>query len=96
MTIGIRVKRCGNTAASTLSLGQNLDLYYSYDTIIGFRNGNSVVVMRNYWGPTTGRHINAIDPDVSHRVSEDEFEKKLSYALASRGVPAELIVERRN
>jgi len=51
--------------SSRVALGSGLTLYFSYETLIGFSvdsfAGSANVVCRNVWGPTTGRHLNAID-----------------------------------
>lgn len=37
------------------------DLYFSYCTLIAFRHHDKLFVRENQWGPTTGKHLNAID-----------------------------------
>lgn len=50
------------------------DYYFSYKTMVAFRGPDGrLVVLRNYWGSTTGRHLNAINDDKKSRVSQDEF-----------------------
>ena len=40
----------------------DLDVYFSYKTPVAFRApGFGLVVRENEWGPTTGKHLNAID-----------------------------------
>ena len=34
-----------------------------------------------YWGPTTGKHLNAIDSDKSRRIPGDKFEALLAEAF---------------
>lgn len=58
-------------------------IYYSYDTIVAFRGTNSKgvyfdCVIKNYWGNTTGKHLNFINPDKKIRLSKDDFEKQLN------------------
>jgi len=54
-------------------------LWFSYNTLIAFQIGdNSRVVSENCWGPTTGKHLNALGGDLSgkkYRVSRAEFER---------------------
>ena len=39
-----------------------LSIWWSYSTVIGFATpDNGRIVRRNEWGPTTGKHLNAID-----------------------------------
>jgi hypothetical protein len=47
--------------ALVFSMG-TIDVYFSYQTIVAFRSDETgLIVRRNEWGPTTGRHLNAID-----------------------------------
>lgn len=60
-----------------------VDIYYSYQTPVAFRTADGVTVVReNAWGPTTGKHLNAIDGGdraaKAARVSGAEFERMLS------------------
>jgi hypothetical protein len=65
----------------------NLELWYSYRTIVAFRApGYGLTVRENDWGPTTGKHLNAVEPDKSKRISGKEFERQLSEVLKSFGL----------
>ena len=58
-----------------------LDLWYSYKTVIAFRTpATGLVVSENLWGPTTGKHINAISRD--HRTPRTEFQARLDEVMA--------------
>lgn len=35
--------------------------WFSYKTLVAFRKGGRTYVRQNDWGPTTGKHLNAID-----------------------------------
>lgn len=50
-------------------------VWFSYRTPIAFCVKGETVVRRNEWGPTTGRHLNAIDADKSTRVSTEDFQR---------------------
>lgn len=52
-------------------------VWFSYQTAIAFQvDGHARVVRQNAWGPTTGKHLNAIDDgDKANRVSSEEFER---------------------
>ena len=73
-----------------LGLG-DLTIWYSYMTPIAFEtrsdHGHRLtrVVLQNVWGPTTGKHLNAIDGGgedaKKNRVSSDVFDKALDQAL---------------
>lgn len=66
----------------------DLDLWFSYRTVVGFRSGwGTIVVSENLWGPTTGKHLGMIGSgDKRDRLPRDEFEAKLSEALNGLGV----------
>lgn len=52
------------------------DFYFSYKTLVAFRApGFGLVCRENEWGPTTGKHLNSIEPDKKARVSGEEFLK---------------------
>jgi hypothetical protein len=50
--------------------------WFSYNTLVAFdgpKGGRKVI--RNYWGPTTGKHLNAIDGgNKASRLTETEFQ----------------------
>lgn len=55
-------------------------VWFSYTTPIAFRHSNQLVTVReNDWGPTTGRHLNAIDGGSTEakaaRVSAERFQE---------------------
>lgn len=60
-----------------------LRLEFSYQTCIAFYGPNDQAVRRNDWGPTTGKHLNAVDGgDKANRIDGAEFERRLAAALA--------------
>lgn len=75
---------CPNTTdvnALVFDLG-TMSVWFSYKTPVAFQIGNSDIVVReNNWGPTTGKHLNAIDDgDKKTRIPSQEFEKLLEDA----------------
>jgi hypothetical protein len=58
-------------------------VWFSYDTIVAFQApGSGTRVSKNYWGTTTGKHLNSIDGgDKKSRLDSDEFNKQLEEAL---------------
>lgn len=52
-------------------------VWFSYQTMVAFQfNGHSRKVLMNHWGPTTGKHLNAIDGgNKKERLSREAFEK---------------------
>ena len=73
----------------------NLEIYFSYKTPIAFwalgivpkLSATALVVRENDWGPTTGKHLNAIDGgDRKLRIPGKIFESKLAEVLKSFGL----------
>jgi len=62
---------------------KGMTLYFSYQTVVAFRNarGYELVISKNVWGTTTGRHLNWINPDHKIRIENKEFEKKLQEVI---------------
>ena len=70
-----------NTKQITVEIG-DLDLYFSYNTIVAFRSPFSgFVISENIWSMTTGRHLNEIDPDKTKRINNTKFLIKLVETL---------------
>lgn len=72
-----------NYGAHTLcvDLG-DLELYYSYKTIVAYRDTqDGLVCSVNQWSVTTGKHLNWIQPDKGSRIKADDFDKKLAEAI---------------
>lgn len=74
---------CNNYGAHAIAikLGRRT-IYYSYDTIIAFNGYNSKnkyfnCIVQNRWGCTTGKHLNAINPNKNDRIDSETFEKLL-------------------
>jgi hypothetical protein len=67
---------------------QNLTLWTSYSTVIGFFTPKTGRVCReNSWGLTTGKHLNAIDGgDKKSRIAGADFEKQLADVLQAFGL----------
>ena len=73
----------------------DLQLWYSYETIVAFACSHfrdkfdncPLVVTKNTWGNTTGKHLNWIDGGRKEaRIDREDFEKYLAQALQSHGV----------
>ena len=64
--------------------------YFSYKTLVAFYHPErGRVVHENYWGPTTGKHLNWIDDgDKKGRVGRDEFERLYAEAYPDAGEAA--------
>ena len=61
--------------------------YKSYQTIVAFKApGHQLVVKENYWGPTTGKHLNWIDGgDKNSRYDTEGFNKCLEIVKQKLG-----------
>ena len=61
----------------------NVYVWFSYETPVAFKAAKFPIIVRenNVWGPTTGKHLNAIDGGTkaakAERVSSDEFNRAL-------------------
>lgn len=54
-----------------------ISVWFSYNTVVAFRvAGGELVQRKNDWGPTTGKHLNAICANHDDRVDADEFKKR--------------------
>ena len=76
-----------NYGANTIAikLGDRT-VYYSYNTVVAFYGKNSLgeefdCISENIWGPTTGKHLNFINPNKKLRIPRKEFENKLQEFL---------------
>jgi len=59
----------------------SLDLYFSYDTVVAFSDGHGFRISKNYWGPTTGKHLNWINPNKKMRLDSKIFDQELDQLL---------------
>ena len=65
-------------------------LWFSYDTVVAFgEHGHAIRVSENLWGPTTGKHINAILGPSGERLKRDNFEKQLEECLKRHDLTVE-------
>lgn len=66
-----------------LTIG-SLTLWFSYDTVVAFQeNGHLRKISKNFWGPTTGKHLNWIDPSKHNRLDSTQFLQELRALLDS-------------
>ncbi len=62
----------------------SLTLAFSYQTVIGYQEGWSAWrLTENYWGPTTGKHLNWLDERKKDRLEDALFSLGLKTALKS-------------
>ena len=82
----IRLKRELNGKLTTVYVG-SLELYFSYETIVGFKRwSDEPVLSENIWSNTTGKHLNQISDDKERRVPHKEFEKMLADVVEDAGL----------
>jgi hypothetical protein len=63
---------------------KDIEVYFSYETIIAVNINEKLFIAKNQWGTTTGKHLNAIDKNKSIRVDYSEIQdlvKKLKITL---------------
>ena len=65
-----------------VTIKTNLNLYFSYETLIAFRVKGNFYIAENTGSSTTGKHLNYINPDKSIRLNQAEF--RAAYAEVNR------------
>ena len=55
----------------------DVDFYFSYKTLIAIRREGKLFCVKNYWGNTTGKHLNRIEPDHTKRVDQKTLDNVL-------------------
>jgi hypothetical protein len=78
-----------NGRAVCFTIG-GLTVYFSYRNVVAFSTlSGTTEVCQNYWGPTTGKHLNAIDGGSKEarkaRLIRGVFEERLESELAKLG-----------
>jgi hypothetical protein len=72
----IELKKHSKTNFHKVEIGRNIAFFFSYEALVAIQTPFEFIVSENIWGPTTGKHINDIDPHKSFRIPGDEFQKK--------------------
>ena len=79
----VNLKQVGSPTQHEVSIGDNLVLYFSYETCVGFwHSGEGTVVSENMWSVTTGKHLHYWQGNKKARVPHDEFTARLEAVLA--------------
>lgn len=52
--------------------------WFSYDTLVAFNINSEFHIIKNYWGTTTGKHLNWIDDDHSIREDRETFDNNFN------------------
>lgn len=55
---------------------KDVDIYFSYKTVIAYRKNGYIIARENDWGTTTGKHLNMISKNKKDRLPSEEFIKK--------------------
>jgi len=55
-----------------------ITFYYSYDILIAVRTKSDLLVCKNDWSKTTGKHLNEVCADKKIRLSREEFLGKVN------------------
>ncbi len=58
--------------------------WYSYKTLVAFRVNGEFHIIKNYWGPTTGKHLNWIDDDKTIREDQETFNANYDRLLEAK------------
>lgn len=74
-----------NYGAHTLKFEDSYgnEFWFSYKTLVAFRIKGEFHIIKNYWGSTTGKHLNWIHPDHDRRESMDEFNANYERLMCS-------------
>ena len=82
-----------NFTVVTLNAAEDRELWlaFSYETCVGFMRPawDKWIVRQNEWGPTTGKHMNVLNPDHQDRWNEGEFAWMLEGMLTGEQGEAE-------
>jgi len=76
---------CKKPQANTIAIKVGaIEYFFSYRTLVAFyAPSTGLVVRKNVWGPTTGKHLNWIDGGAKvDRLDVEAFQEKLEMAVA--------------
>jgi hypothetical protein len=66
---------------SLVFLKDGASYFFSYKTLVAVQKFGRLIIRKNVWGNTTGKHLNWIDADKSIRVNKETFEKQVKELL---------------
>ena len=65
-----------NYGVNTLCFEEGANkFWFSYETLVAFKINEEFHIIKNYWGTTTGKHLNWICNDKSIREDEETFNR---------------------
>lgn len=62
---------------------QGNSFWFSYRTLVAFMINGEFHIIKNYWGTTTGKHLNWIDSDKSIREDAETFNANFERLIRS-------------
>lgn len=82
-----KISQYAGVKSLLLEIG-TLSLWFSYQTVIAFKEGNNAIQVRqNDWSMTTGKHLNAIDSgNKKDRIESNTFETHLKAILTKNNL----------
>lgn len=72
----MKLKKISNSL-TTVEIGK-YTIWFSYETIVAFRDETGLHCSENQWSVTTGKHLNEIEPDKSKRLDAAFFNEYVS------------------
>ena len=65
-----------NSKANSMTMKDEYgnQFWFSYETLVAFQIRGEFHIVQNYWGNTTGKHLNWIDDRKYIRETREEFE----------------------
>lgn len=79
--MNVTLKSTQSPTSTIVSLG-GLDVLFSYQTAVAYRDGGAWTVSENIWSNTTGKHITQeTGVPREHRIPNSEFVQRLQSAL---------------
>ena len=83
----IKLREFDKANQHSITIG-GLDLYFSYETCVGFNSDlieEGDVISENIWSNTTGKFLNMLEGDHKKRFPHDKFTDMLSNVLELHG-----------
>lgn len=82
MNIELENQGTVNRNMVTISNGkEKLYIWFSYKTAVAFEYQMEMFCIKNYWSTTTGKLLNAVEPDKKKRLPREVFETKFNEVL---------------
>lgn len=81
----LSLKQHGGMQAFEVTVSPYLTIYFSYQTVIGFRDSQYACRRANTFSRTTGKHYRLLGLIDFEEVPDDQFLRELNQALARAG-----------